>query len=255
MNHSITGAAVAGVTSSPVARLRVMSRSLTTLAVIATMLAGTIIFNVSPAVAEQGHRNSAPPEGPIGSSTATPETVPASDQAATSGLSTATTTVALNLRSGPSLDAAIRQVMPAGSVVQITGADENGFYPVTYDEVSGFAYGEYLAISGDTDTVTGSTTVDASAGSGETDVVQIIYSAAAMYGQSGDDLLRVATCESGLNPNAVNSSSNASGLFQFLPSTWATTPYAGEDIFDPVANAEAAAWMWANGRRGEWTCQ
>jgi soluble lytic murein transglycosylase-like protein len=65
----------------------------------------------------------------------------------------------------------------------------------------------------------------------------------------------VARCESVLDPGAVNSSSNASGLFQFLPSTWATTPYADQDIFDPVANAQAAGWMWENGRRNEWVCQ
>ena len=55
--------------------------------------------------------------------------------------------------------------------------------------------------------------------------------------------------------NAVNPYSNASGLFQFLPGTWKTTPFADQDIFDPTANAEAAAWMWSVGRRNEWTCQ
>jgi soluble lytic murein transglycosylase-like protein len=38
--------------------------------------------------------------------------------------------------------------------------------------------------------------------------------------------LRVAACESGYRPTAVNSSSGAMGLFQFLPSTWARSPYA-----------------------------
>src|SRR5437899_18883 len=57
--------------------------------------------------------------------------------------------------------------------------------------------------------------------------------------------LRVASCESGYNPNAVNASSGAAGLFQFLRSTWAGTPYAGSSIFDPVANAKAAAWLYS----------
>jgi len=35
---------------------------------------------------------------------------------------------------------------------------------------------------------------------------------------------------------------------------WATTPWAGDNIYDPVANANAAAWMWSVGRRGEWVC-
>ena len=97
--------------------------------------------------------------------------------------------------------------------------------------------------------------VDGSDGYTEDEIIQIIYAAADKYGQSREDMLRVARCESVLDPNAVNSSSNASGLFQFLPSTWATTPNANQDIFDPVANADAAGWMWQNGRRNEWTCQ
>ena len=97
--------------------------------------------------------------------------------------------------------------------------------------------------------------VDGSDGYTEDEIIQIIYAAADQYGQPREDMLRVARCESVLDPNAVNASSNASGLFQFLPSTWATTPYADQDIFDPVANAQAAGWMWENGRRGEWTCQ
>jgi hypothetical protein len=87
------------------------------------------------------------------------------------------------------------------------------------------------------------------------DIVSIIYAAADAYGQPRADMLRVATCESNLVPTAVNPSSQASGLFQFLPSTWATTPFADQDIFDPVASANAAAWMWDNGRRNEWVCQ
>ena len=57
------------------------------------------------------------------------------------------------------------------------------------------------------------------------------------------------------DPNAVNPYSQASGLFQFIPGTWATTPYANDNIFDPVANANAAGWMWSVGRRNEWVCQ
>lgn len=96
---------------------------------------------------------------------------------------------------------------------------------------------------------------DGSDGYTEDEIIQIIYNAADAYGQPREDMLRVARCESVLDPNAVNSASNASGLFQFLPSTWETTPYADENIFDPVASANAAAWMWDNGRRNEWVCQ
>ena len=75
------------------------------------------------------------------------------------------------------------------------------------------------------------------------------------HSHSRDDMLRVATCESGLDPSNYTPPYGASGLFQFLPGTWATTPYAGYDIFDPWANANAAGWMWSVGRRGEWVCQ
>ena len=54
--------------------------------------------------------------------------------------------------------------------------------------------------------------------------------------------------------NAVNPAGSY-GLFQFVPSTWASTPYANEDIFDAYASANAAGWMWSVGRRNEWVCQ
>ena len=65
----------------------------------------------------------------------------------------------------------------------------------------------------------------------------------------------MAKCESNLDPNAVNVAGSSYGLFQFIRSTWATTPYANEDIFDATASANAAGWMWSVGRRNEWVCQ
>ncbi|NIR38564.1 MAG: transglycosylase SLT domain-containing protein, partial [Actinobacteria bacterium] len=48
-----------------------------------------------------------------------------------------------------------------------------------------------------------------------------------------EEALSVIHCESRGNPLAVNSTSSASGLFQFLPSTWATaSPRAGWDGAD-----------------------
>ena len=67
--------------------------------------------------------------------------------------------------------------------------------------------------------------------------------------------LRVARCESGYNPRAVNPAGPYYGLFQFLASTFRATPYGGQDIFDPVANANAAAWKYANGGAGSWGCR
>lgn len=67
--------------------------------------------------------------------------------------------------------------------------------------------------------------------------------------------------ESGGNPNAVNARSKASGLGQFLPSTWLTTPLGkqGVSVFNAAANRQMVAWMIANGRATEfdtlWGCR
>jgi hypothetical protein len=79
--------------------------------------------------------------------------------------------------------------------------------------------------------------------------------AAIAYGQSEATLLRKANCESHLWPFAKNRHSTASGLFQFLTSTWASTPFAHFSIWNPYANALAAGWMHRTGRGGEWTCR
>lgn len=67
--------------------------------------------------------------------------------------------------------------------------------------------------------------------------------------------LQIAYCESTDNPGAVNASSDAEGLFQFLPSTWAGTPYASASPFDPVANARAAAWLLQTYGPSQWECR
>jgi uncharacterized protein YraI len=157
---------------------------------------------------------------------------------------------ALNMRSGPSTSYPVILGMSYGEQVEIMGDPQGGFYPVRYLGSKGWASGDYLNIGG--------TATPPRPGDGtysQQEIIDIIYAAADRYGQPRADMLRVARCESVLDPNAVNPYSNASGLFQFLPSTWATTPYANENIFDPVANANAAGWMWSVGRRNEWVCQ
>jgi hypothetical protein len=67
--------------------------------------------------------------------------------------------------------------------------------------------------------------------------------------------IQIAFCESTDNPNAVNASSDAQGLFQFLPSTWRGTPYAASSPFDPIANAQAAAWLLQKYGPSQWECQ
>jgi uncharacterized protein YraI len=164
-------------------------------------------------------------------------------------IGSATTTSDLNLRSGPSTSHQVIAVIPYGSHVDLFGDPQSGFYPVAFDGRSGWAYGDYLRIGGDGSEEAASE----NSGSGDS-VVDIIYAAADRYGQNRAAMLQVAQCESLLDPNAVNWASGASGLFQFLPGTFASTPYANYDILDPWANANAAAWMWSVGRRGEWVC-
>lgn len=160
----------------------------------------------------------------------------------------AVTTSSLNLRTGPSTGYGVILVMPNGASVTLTGASQNGFLGVTYGGSTGWASGDYLDASG------GGSASAASASTGNW-IIDIIYAAADRYGQSRADMLRVASCESGLDPSNYTAPYGAAGLFQFLPGTWDSTPYAGYSVYDPWANANAAGWMWAVGRRGEWVCQ
>ena len=79
------------------------------------------------------------------------------------------------------------------------------------------------------------------------------------FGPLGPDAqawaLRVAWCESRYHPNSVNSRTGAAGLFQFMPSTWAASPYATQSPFDPVANTQAALWLYKRSGPGRWSCK
>jgi hypothetical protein len=87
-------------------------------------------------------------------------------------------------------------------------------------------------------------------------IQQIILDAFAPLGAGAQQwALRVAKCESGYNPNAVNRSSGASGLFQFLPSTWASMPQHNQSVFNPVANAQAAAVLYQRSGPNQWSCK
>lgn len=94
--------------------------------------------------------------------------------------------------------------------------------------------------------------------SGASEIEQIIRDAAAAQGADPDQLLRVAYCESRYNPGAYNAS-GASGLFQFLPSTWAANSvragFGGASVWDPVASANVAAYMFVRGQAYQWVCR
>jgi uncharacterized protein YabE (DUF348 family) len=93
---------------------------------------------------------------------------------------------------------------------------------------------------------------------GGAEIEAIIREAAAAHGADADQLVRVAYCESRFNPGAYNAS-GAAGLFQFMPGTWAANSvragYAGASVYDPVASANVAAWMFARGQAYQWVCR
>lgn len=52
--------------------------------------------------------------------------------------------------------------------------------------------------------------------------------------------------------HARNPSSTATGLYQFLTSTFRSTPFAGSSIYSAYAQSLAAGWMHEHGRGCEW---
>jgi len=84
-------------------------------------------------------------------------------------------------------------------------------------------------------------------------VVSCIHRAALRWNVSYPMLRRKAWCESRLDPYATNGTHV--GVFQFLWSTWATTPYARRSPWRAKWNALGAAWMHAHGRGNEWACR
>ena len=84
-------------------------------------------------------------------------------------------------------------------------------------------------------------------------VADIIRAAAAKYGANADQMIRVAMCESHLNPNSYNPRGGYTGLFQFAPSTFAA--HGGHNIWDAADQADVAARMFASGGAGAWSCK
>jgi hypothetical protein len=83
-------------------------------------------------------------------------------------------------------------------------------------------------------------------------VADIIRAAAAKWGADPNQLIRVAMCESHLNPNSHNPAGYY-GLFQFNPNTFKA--HGGTNIWDATDQANVAAHMFAQGLSGEWSCK
>ena len=184
----------------------------------------------------------------------TPEetAVPVDTREPKPGSGVAFATVDMSLRSEPTANSEPITIVPAGSRLVLTGVMEGEFQRVTYGDLVGWISNDYLN-NPESPAPNGQ-----ASGSQENysrkQIVRYITQAANEYNQSPEDMLRVAQCESNLDPYAVNPSGSY-GLFQFIRSTWKSTPYGKQDIFDPQANASAAAWMWSQGRKSEWVCQ
>jgi soluble lytic murein transglycosylase-like protein len=93
------------------------------------------------------------------------------------------------------------------------------------------------------------------------DVEAIVRAAANKYGVNPDYLVKIARCESGLNPFSVNrnyyENGNPSGLFQHLSGYYAARAQKygySPDVFNAYSNANVTAAMFAEGLNGLWEC-
>ena len=85
-------------------------------------------------------------------------------------------------------------------------------------------------------------------------VVADITAAAEHWGVNVAWMLRTANCESHFHWNSVNPRGPYIGVFQFLMSTFIANGGTAASIWDPVAQANIAAKMFAHGQSGEWSC-
>lgn len=87
------------------------------------------------------------------------------------------------------------------------------------------------------------------------DVVCIIR--AVFPDNAEDGAIRVAKCESGLNPAAKNENSSATGLFQIIRDTWNAYSDAGWSRTDPLHNTLVAYRIWRSdgGSWRQWVCK
>jgi soluble lytic murein transglycosylase-like protein len=79
-----------------------------------------------------------------------------------------------------------------------------------------------------------------------------IKRAAQHYRQPVSQAYYIAHRESRYNWRVTNSSSGAAGLYQFMPRTWASTPYRKHSPYDPRWASLAAMWMWKHGGQSHW---
>lgn len=94
-------------------------------------------------------------------------------------------------------------------------------------------------------------------------IEKIIIDAANKYGIDPNYALRIARCESSLDPNSVNynyyENGHPSGLYQHISGYWparaAKYGYAGASVFDATANANVTMAMWSDVGTIQWECK
>lgn len=91
-------------------------------------------------------------------------------------------------------------------------------------------------------------------------VRRAIYDSALTFGVPYHLLLKIARCESGLNPRARDG--NHFGLFQFLPDTFragsstmrSMTGIVAHTYWNPLDSAYVAGFLFAVGKADRWAC-
>ena len=162
------------------------------------------------------------------------------------------TTDRLNLRAGPSLGDRIVAVMPARALVRVTGSPADGFYPVTYADTTGWAFGQYLAPG------------KPPAEERYEAVTPLQRRVRALLqkrrlGHEWNAAARIISCESGWNPKQLNVDSNghySRGLWQ-INDKWygALWKQYGLRWDDPIDNTVMAIKIYRGWDGwGAWSC-
>jgi hypothetical protein len=169
----------------------------------------------------------------------------------------------LNLRTGPGGTYHRLYTMPNGRLVKARGHRGNWMYLTDLTTgTTGWASLSYLVV------YSGGSGGTSSGGSGlqlcwDTSfnwtacapawIAQTIAAAAIRWGVPYWAMMGIAACESGFDPNAYNSSSGVSGIFQFQPSTMAWI-YPGGNVWSVSDSANAAAKLLAYGYSSMFDC-
>lgn len=166
-----------------------------------------------------------------------------------------TTTVAdgpLNLRSGPGTTYSVLALMPTGATVTITGALQNGFYPLIYNGTAGYAAAAYLQIgTGPTPTPpttqTAWTTANLNLRSGPSTSNSVL-----LVIPNGSQIAITGALTSGFYPVRYNGTNGyaSSDYITFTgpgPLPTPTTPPVGGNIIWPVSGG---AWEVLQGYNG-----